>query len=377
MNQSSNLPILQNITKFNHTVTRILAQNPGPYTLQGTNTYLISGSRSSFLIDTGQGLLPYIPFLESVLKVNPPVSDIILTHYHSDHVNGISSVLESIRSINKTQFKSSPDDLKKPKIWKYKLSSNLIQESSKDTEQEEIDTNLIQTYSKTLDEQDEYFERLPIKDSNGKPQYQYMNWLKDGQTFEISNHSNLKIIHTPGHTNDSISCALYSNQSNPTEAPIHELNSIFVGDTILGGSTSVFDNLTEYLKSLEKLKNLIQTEHPLKPFDLSSIGSNLRLYPGHGDVIEDGLNKINQYIKHRIEREKEILGLLPYEPDSSNTEELMKLIYKGKLAERVIPAALRGLRLHLRKLVNENEVKEIEEDQWTRLRVDKDQTQST
>ncbi|EGG09708.1 uncharacterized protein MELLADRAFT_115621 [Melampsora larici-populina 98AG31] len=370
MSQSSSLPILQNITKFNSTLTRILAQNPGPYTLQGTNTYLISGSKSSFLIDTGQGLSAYIPILESVLKVNPPVSDIILTHYHGDHVKGITSVLKSIRSINKKHFESSSDQFKKPKVWKYKLT-NPIQNSLIKSDEEAIDTELIKTYLETLEEKEDYFEKSSItEEGTTKPEYQYMNWLKDDQIFKISDQLNLKIIHTPGHTNDSISCALFSNQCNQTETKPHQLNAIFVGDTILGGSTTIFDDLSAYLKSLENLRNLIQSENlnGLKTSDSSTNDQNTRLYPGHGDVIEDGLDKINEYIKHRLEREKQILGYIAYEPNSTTTDELMKFIYNGKLPERVIPAALRGLRLHLKKLMEEDQVKEIELDRWTRLK---------
>lgn len=362
---SSSLPILQNITKFNNTVTRILAQNPGPYTLQGTNTYLISGSKSSFLIDTGQGLSPYIPFLESVLKVNPPVSDIILTHYHGDHVKGITSVLDSIRSINKKHIESS-QDFKKPKVWKFKLK-NPDHNSLIKLDEEAIDTELIKSYLETIDERDEVFERLPMKDQlNAEPQYRYIHWLQDSQTFEISDQLHLKIIHTPGHTNDSISCALFSNPTEKTEEQTNKLDAMFVGDTVLGGSTTIFDDLSAYLKSLEKLRKLIQTNHQLNSSDPASNDTNVRLYPGHGDVIENGLEKIEEYIQHRIEREKQILGYIAYEPNSTTTEELMKLIYNGKLPERVIPAALRGLRLHLRKLVEEDQVKEIELDRWAR-----------
>lgn len=36
------LPTLPTVTKLSNTVTRVLGQNPGRYTLQGTNTYVLS-----------------------------------------------------------------------------------------------------------------------------------------------------------------------------------------------------------------------------------------------------------------------------------------------------------------------------------------------
>jgi len=65
-------------------VVRVLAPNPGPFTLEGTNTWVVGG-RPSVVIDPGPNDARHI---EAVLAEAEPVEAIALTHRHPDHAPG-------------------------------------------------------------------------------------------------------------------------------------------------------------------------------------------------------------------------------------------------------------------------------------------------
>lgn len=160
--------------------------------------------------------------------------------------------------------------------------------------------------------------------------------LQDGQAFQDSDGATLiRVFHTPGHTVDSIALLL------PTE------KALYTADTVLGYGTTVFEDLSTYLASLQRL------------LDLGSDADYGALYPGHGPVVEQGRETVSQYIKHRLEREKEILRVLrsPVPPEllGDSTDELwttwniVRVIYKNYPENLWLPAC-GSVDLHLRKL---------------------------
>jgi len=93
----------------------------------------------------------------------------------------------------------------------------------------------------------------------------------------------LRILHTPGHARGHV-CIF------------EELHgSLITGDLIAGFGTIIIDppegRMADYLDSLRRVLALEPTA----------------LFPAHGPVIGDAAGRIREYIKHRLEREENIL----------------------------------------------------------------------
>ena len=125
---------------------------------------------------------------------------------------------------------------------------------------------------------------------------------------------------------------------------------MFTGDNVLGQGTAVFEDLSTYLNSLEKMKGMFSG----------------RAYPGHGPVIEDGRAKIVEYIQHRHQREQQVIEVLSSSRPSDKTSEdnnlsdwnsmeIVKIIYKDVPESLHIPAH-GGVMQVLRKLQQEDKV---------------------
>ncbi|KAI7848238.1 beta-lactamase-like protein [Circinella umbellata] len=176
------------------------------------------------------------------------------------------------------------------------------------------------------------------------PSYVQLHDLHDGQLFEIDAETTLRVVHTPGHTSDH--CTFY----------LEEEESLFTGDCILGHGTVTFDSLQVYLAGLRRL----QTLEPQQ------------LYPGHGDIVEDGMAKIEEYLEFRYQRENEILQLILSDRTKAWTPLEIGTILRQKKPGNLQAAYLRGIALHLMKLENEGKIQmteQIEVDQPDHTRI--------
>lgn len=275
--------VIPTISKLSSGIIRILGGNPGKMTLQGTNTYLIGTGKKRILIDAGEkGFNSYIKNLISVLNSEEiELELIILTHWHSDHIGGVSDILDKVsKDVSVVKFKCDecPDEV------------------------------------------------LP-NGSNIKYVTNESEFKTEGAT--------LRIFHTPGHTTDHIVLML------------KEQNALFSGDCILGEGTAVFEDLHDYMNSLQLILEL-------KP----SI-----IYPGHGPEILDPIPKIQFYIDHRNQREQQILDILAENPDTLFSEmDLVKRIYTDT-PESLLSAAVYNVSHHLSKLEKESKIQKVN-DLW-------------
>ncbi|HUG36150.1 MAG TPA: MBL fold metallo-hydrolase [Candidatus Limnocylindrales bacterium] len=154
--------------------------------------------------------------------------------------------------------------------------------------------------------------------------------LRDGQVV-TGDGVTLVPVHTPGHASDHLCYYL------PEE------RALFSGDLILNGSTSVIPeedgDLGLYLDSLRRVQAL----------DLR------RIYPAHGEVIEDAAGKIQEYIDHRMLREKQILETLG--GGATTIPAIVKIIY-AEVPEKLHAMAGQSVHSHLKKLLKDGRVSE-------------------
>lgn len=118
---------------------------------------------------------------------------------------------------------------------------------------------------------------------------------------------------------------------------------MFTGDNVLGQGTAVFEDLAAYMDSLERMQHQFAG----------------RAYPGHGPVIADGKSKIQEYIKHRQQREEQILDVLAREhPEGGyrwRSMEMVKVIYSD-IPENLHAPAEGGVKQVLGKLEKDGRV---------------------
>ncbi|KAI9490410.1 beta-lactamase-like protein [Zychaea mexicana] len=180
-------------------VWRILGLNPGMFTLQGTNCYLVGSGDRLVLIDCGEGIPEYIPLLQQSLQQISPnayISDLLITHCHTDHWGGVKDVLGMDSSINVHKFPAT---------------------------------------STAYDGQ--RFQEIFPSDVELLP-------LHDDQILKIDDNTTLRAIHAPGHSSDD--CSFW----------LEEEQALFAGDCVLGYGTTSFDDVAVYINSLEQLKAL-------------------------------------------------------------------------------------------------------------------------
>lgn len=143
----------------------------------------------------------------------------------------------------------------------------------------------------------------------------------DGETLEV--------LATPGHASTHLCFFM-----RPREL-------LFSGDHILGWGTAVVSppdgDMVAYLDSLALLR-----QYPIQ-----------RMLPGHWDPVDDGPAKIEEYIDHRLMRERQIIATLRLGDDT--VPAMVERLYPD-VDPRLRGAAGRSVTAHLLKLQHEQRV---------------------
>ena len=242
-------------------IERILAPNPGVYTLEGTNTWVV-GRDPSIVIDPGPEITEH---LDEVAQTAGRVAHVLVTHDHPDHAPGAVGFAARV---------GAP------------LAA----------------------------------ARLAGADP-----------IRDGATFRAGGVEVVAIA-APGHTPDHVAFWIASE------------HALFTGDAVLGRGTSVIDppegDLVRYIASLRAMLEL----------------GPRTIFPGHGPVVPDAPAKLQEYLDHREERERQVLDALAAGPLA--IDDLVGQIYDGYPHE-VLPLAARSVLAHLKKLETEGRAERV------------------
>ncbi len=179
-------------------VVRLVANNPGPFTYKGTNSYLV-GQASLALIDPGPG----DPAHEAAIlaaAAGRPITHIVITHTHRDHTDSLAAMLKATGAKTAGYGHKSPPRA----TGGASLTSG------------------------------EYVERNFVPDIV----------LRDGDRLEGADWS-LEALFTPGHAPDHLCFALGGT------------DILFSGDHVMAWNTSVVappeGHMGAYIAALEKL----------------------------------------------------------------------------------------------------------------------------
>jgi glyoxylase-like metal-dependent hydrolase (beta-lactamase superfamily II) len=234
-------------------VIGIRAANPGPFTLSGTNSWIV-GSGPGWLVDPGPALDEHVDALADELQRRGGLGGIALTHDHADHAEAVPSIRQR-------------------------------------------------------------FPDAPLAGARGPVDVT----LGDGSSF-----GPLVALATPGHAPDHL--AFIAGELGLT------------GDAVLGeGSVFIAPDpgaLTGYLDGLLRLR----------------ARGLAALLPGHGPPIDDPAAKLDDYIAHRLERERRLVEALA--AGKRSTRELLDEVWDDAPAV-LRPATAVTLAAHLDKLAEE------------------------
>jgi glyoxylase-like metal-dependent hydrolase (beta-lactamase superfamily II) len=247
------LPAMSRIELAAHDIVGIQAANPGPFTLAGTNTWIV-GRDPAWLVDPGPALLDHVDAVTAEVERRGGLGGIALTHDHIDHSEAVPVVRGRFGPVLLAAGRGDVDLL-----------------------------------------------------------------LSDGTQF-----GPLLAVQTPGHAPDHF--AFVADGAAMT------------GDAVLGeGSVFVYPDpgaLTGYLTGLAKLR--------ARDLDV--------LCPGHGPLVDDPRAKLDEYVEHRLDRERRLVAEL--EAGSRTVDELLDAVWSDAPA-MLRPAAAVTLAAHLDKLEEE------------------------
>jgi glyoxylase-like metal-dependent hydrolase (beta-lactamase superfamily II) len=249
-----------------------VAPNPGPLTLEGTNTYVVGPVADSdegvYVIDPGPADRAHVAAVKQAVAERGRLRGVLLTHSHADHSAAVPMLGGAL-------------------LWGQVGRGD---------------------------------EASP--DSGAGPGRE--GWPAQPDAKAVGP---FEVVATPGHAVDHVVLLLRS--------------VCFSGDLVLGRGSSLVPpdggSLAAYMESLRRVRAL----------DVEL------LCPGHGPYVTDPKAKLDEYLEHRLDRERRLVEAL--EAGERSRERLLDVVWDDVPAE-LRPAAALVMGAHLEKLEFEGQL---------------------
>lgn len=156
--------------------------------------------------------------------------------------------------------------------------------------------------------------------------------IEDGETISLDGEPplHLRAMHTPGHTRGHLS--FYEGR----------VGALITGDNIVGMGSVLIEpgegSVRDYLATLERYRALPHLTV---------------LFGGHGPAVGSPREKIDEYIAHRLKRERDVLAAV--REGAGDLKEIVARVYTD-VHPKMHPLAERAVAAHLEKLEEDGEV---------------------
>lgn len=157
-------------------------------------------------------------------------------------------------------------------------------------------------------------------------------FIEDGETITLDGEPPLQLLamHTPGHARGHL--CFHDAQRGV----------LITGDNIVGFGSVLIDpsdgNMRDYLNSLERMR---------------SLPNLLVLFGGHGPAVATPYQKIDEYISHRLQRERNILEAV--RNGITDPKEIVSQVYTD-VQPKAYAMAERAVLAHLQKLAEDGSI---------------------
>ncbi|MBV9924565.1 MAG: MBL fold metallo-hydrolase [Acidobacteria bacterium] len=181
--------------------------------------------------------------------------------------------------------------------------------------------------------------RLTAEELEGKVRVDRL--IKEGELMELEGDPSIRLraMHTPGHTRGHLS--FYDERAG----------ALLSGDNVVGVGSVLIDpeegNVRDYLASLERYRRLPRL---------------VALFGGHGPAVGSPSAKIDEYVSHRLKRERDILAAV--RAGAGTPEEVVAQAYTD-VHPKMHALAARAVSAHLIKLEEDGLVRRREGGRFT------------